>query len=173
MSINLKPYGEQGDAPVIRFDVRRDKDVLEIEFTIAGLPTPMPASNIIGVRRSELWLDTCFECFLGSAQEAAYLEFNFSPKGDWQCYAFEDYRQGMQVSDAWRPRQFSISAAAQQPQQLRFRMASDDGWPISPRVQGAAIIVWEGAMLYYASDHGDQPDFHNPALFLEGTNFGL
>jgi len=165
VSINLKPYGEQGDAPAIRFDVRRDKDVLEIEFTIAGLPTPMPASNIIGVRRSELWLDTCFECFLGSAEEAAYLEFNFSPKGDWQCYAFEDYRQGMQVSDAWRPRQFSISAAAQQPQQLRFRMASDDGWPISPRVQGAAIIVWEGPCFTMQATMATNPTSITPRYF--------
>jgi len=173
VSINLRPFGEQGAAPAISFDVRRDHEVLEIEISITGLRAPMPEVNTIGIRRSELWLETCFECFLGSEEGTAYLEFNFSPNGDWQCYAFDNYRRGMQASNAWIPTQFSISAFAQQSQRLRFRMASHEGWPISPRVQGAAIIVWDGAMLYYASDHGDQPDFHNPALFLEGTNFGL
>lgn len=39
-----------------------------------------------------LWQHTCFECFLG-LEGGAYLEFNFSPSGDWAAYRFSDYRK--------------------------------------------------------------------------------
>ena len=47
-------------------------------------------------RGDALWEHTCFEAFVAVADEPAYLEFNFSPSGQWATYRFSDYRQADQ-----------------------------------------------------------------------------
>ncbi|MBI4742992.1 MAG: DOMON-like domain-containing protein [Betaproteobacteria bacterium] len=46
-----------------------------------------------GDRVDGLWRHCCFEAFVGVPDETAYLEFNFSPSGQWAAYAFSDYRR--------------------------------------------------------------------------------
>lgn len=44
-------------------------------------------------RQESLWEHTCFEAFISVPGSTAYLEFNFSPSGEWASYAFSGYRQ--------------------------------------------------------------------------------
>ena len=54
-------------------------------------------------RANDLWRHTCFEAFLQGDDAPAYREFNFSPSGQWQAYAFSDYRQGGPLEPAPAP----------------------------------------------------------------------
>lgn len=63
-------------------------------FALPGLCVPTPSAA--PARRDELWRHTCAECFV-RVGTSAYLEFNFSPSGDWAAYFFDDYRQGMRA----------------------------------------------------------------------------
>lgn len=53
------------------------------------LPAVVPAA-----RADDLWRTTCFELFLRRPGEDAYMEFNFSPSGEWSAWAFDGYRDG-------------------------------------------------------------------------------
>jgi hypothetical protein len=46
-------------------------------------------------RKDELWRHTCFEAFVRAGESSVYHEFNLAPSGDWACYRFLGYRQGM------------------------------------------------------------------------------
>lgn len=59
------------------------------------LVLPDPAEG----RADNLWKTTCFEAFVG-LDGAAYLEFNFSPSGQWAAYRFDAPRQGMRDEPA-------------------------------------------------------------------------
>lgn len=54
-----------------------------------------PAAQKKGERCHDLWKETCFEAFFKITGSNSYLEFNFSPSGNWNCYFFETYRAGM------------------------------------------------------------------------------
>lgn len=69
---------------------------LLLEYTMG-----VPAGRLRLAPRSEvpaakdlLWKRTCGELFLGVPGDPSYLEFNFSPSGDWAAYAFDGYRAG-------------------------------------------------------------------------------
>lgn len=53
------------------------------------LPEAVPAA-----RNANLWQTTCFELFLKRPGDDAYIEFNFSPSGEWAAWTFERYREG-------------------------------------------------------------------------------
>ncbi|MCB1958006.1 MAG: DOMON-like domain-containing protein [Rhodocyclaceae bacterium] len=67
---------------------------LRLEYRLRGplerlrLPPPAPPRATDG-----LWRHTCFEAFVGTADGAAYREFNFSPSGCWAAYGFSDARR--------------------------------------------------------------------------------
>jgi hypothetical protein len=73
---------------------RRPQGHLALSFSLCGdlsrLLIPPEAS---AERTDGLWQRTCFEAFVAVPGEKAYLEFNFSPSGQWAAYAFSDYRQ--------------------------------------------------------------------------------
>lgn len=50
-------------------------------------------------QRDGLWQHTCCEAFIAIIGQPQYLEFNFSPSGEWACYAFSDYRKRTDWSD--------------------------------------------------------------------------
>ncbi|MDF7777123.1 DOMON-like domain-containing protein [Sphingomonas sp. AOB5] len=54
-------------------------------------------------RTDGLWQRTCFEIFLRDPGTGAYLEFNFSPSGEWAAYRFTGYREGVQPLDLRDP----------------------------------------------------------------------
>jgi hypothetical protein len=138
----------------------------------AAMP-PGPADN--------LWQHTCCELFIAEqALETAdstvnrknYLEFNFSPSGQWAAYRFTDYR----VRDTG----FAPAAA---PHISLHRL--DDGFqldvslppeliPDGPKLALGLTAVIEdmaGAKTYWAVQHcAAQPDFHLRQSFALDLN---
>ena len=71
---------------------------LELHFRLSGPLQTLQIPPLSGTpeRRDDLWRTTCFEAFLGQPGQASYWELNLAPSGDWNLYAFEGYRAGMQ-----------------------------------------------------------------------------
>jgi hypothetical protein len=148
---------------------------LDLSYVLCGdlarlqLPGAAGTATRSGVRRDELWRHTCMELFARGDDAPGYLEFNFSPDGDWAAYGFEDYRTGRRDLDArdgaaWCEHHdeqlhlhFSVSVPS---------MAATAG--VTTWRLGLAAIVADpsGALSYWALRHPrPQPDFHDPAGF--------
>ena len=136
--------------------------LLQGELPRLRLPPPARTPR----RRDELWRHTCLELFAQRESAADYLEFNFSPSGDWAAYRFDDYRSGQRPCESQSvgitvqplgPGQLRIQARAQMP-------ATAPGHPGERhwRLGLAAVIEAEDDTLgYWALRHaGDKPDFH-------------
>jgi hypothetical protein len=132
---------------------------------------PEPQERVL--RRDELWKETCFEAFLPHATTDAYLEFNGSSSGDWNCYSFRGYREGMNpvpVNGATPPRILSLTRSSKEIE-LRYSL------PMSVVKQGffslglgsidleslglTLVMNCRSATTYWALSHdGVKPDFH-------------
>lgn len=147
-----------GDGWRLRFELQAELDALRLP---PSSPAPGPADD--------LWRHTCLEAFIGSDGDAAYLELNFSPSGDWAAYAFRSPREragaghlditprlrwsraaGSLVLDAWLPR--ALGSALPQP----------------PRRLGLSAVIEpaDGPLSYWALAHPTaRPDFHQRAAW--------
>ena len=67
----------------------------------AALRLPAPS---VPRRANDLWQHTCFELFLMDPDSGRYLEFNFSPSGQWAAYGFDGYRAGRRDLEVAAPR---------------------------------------------------------------------
>ena len=92
----LTPYSKIDHHPFVEFDIARKGEILSLSFRVSG-EYAFGGPTAIGSRVTGLWEDTCFECFLANGSEQSYVEFNFSPAGDWQVFRFSDYRSGRQL----------------------------------------------------------------------------
>ena len=102
----LTPYSNTDHHPFVEFDVARKGEILSLSFRVSG-EYAFRGPTTIGSRVTGLWEDTCFECFLANGSEQRYVEFNFSPAGDWQVFRFSDYRSGRRLDSNWAPHNFS------------------------------------------------------------------
>ena len=169
----LTPYSKTDNHPFVEFDVARKGEILSLSFCVSG-ECAFRGLTVIGSRVTGLWEDTCFEFFLADDSELGYVEFNFSPAGDWQVFRFSDYRVGRQLDSTWAPHDFSRRQATSSEHQFNFEMRLLEGaWPESPRLQAATIIRQREEMLYYALSHGGRPDFHSRDHFRNGSDFGI
>jgi hypothetical protein len=125
------------------------------------IPPPLPSMAADG-----LWQHTCFEMFIGNG---CYVEFNFSPSGQYAIYAFDSYRV----------QRHGLNYAAPC---IHFQQMADgcelaalcdlNKLPFSDfrtvRLGISAVIeAADGTLSYWALRHGDgNPDFHNPEHWL-------
>lgn len=137
---------------------------------LAGMriPEAQPASRTDG-----LWRHTCFEAFVGTTNGAAYREFNFSPSGQWQAYAFTAYRAGGLPDPAANP----DIECLREPGCLTLSATIYDlprgaGLPSPLRLGLAAVVeAADGALSYWALRHAPgKPDFHHPDTFALELN---
>jgi hypothetical protein len=83
----------------------RDAGYWAIEFVVAAPPAALKLPAAVPPERADgLWRATCFELFLRDPDDDSYLEFNFSPSGQWAAYHLDDYREGMRPLDVATPR---------------------------------------------------------------------
>lgn len=133
------------------------------DITRLRLPQPNPYATFT----DGLWRHSCFELFVGSAGDAAYREFNFSPSGDWAVYAFSADRVRAEVAPTLpAPR----IACERQPHALTLQ-----AWvPVAALLRHggadhmigltAVIEASDGSLSYWALHHpAPQPDFHHRA----------
>jgi hypothetical protein len=141
---------------------------LDLAYTLEGdldrLRIPAPeTSPPMPPRADGLWRHTCFEAFVHGADAPGYHEYNFSPAGQWQAYAFSAYREGGAPAQAEDPG--IVCRRTQGRLTLRARVL-----PSEARLRlGLAAVVEDrdGALSYWALAHpAERPDFHLPASFV-------
>ncbi len=179
---SLRPFAETPDSSSLKllFGIERKTTCLDFSFHLTGRggadleKLVIPASKPIEdrVRRDELWKNTCLEIFVGAAGKTSYLELNLCPSGDWNVYAFDDYRVGMRTvagvasplvkheaslnkdSFTWTAR---LAAEALPNPEVEALLASRD------LVMGVTAVLEyrSGVREYWALWHaGTKPDFH-------------
>jgi|SRR5690349_22821266 hypothetical protein len=149
-----------------------DSVVVHVERMAAGLalryllvadirrlrvPSPRAPARVEG-----LWRHTCFELFARSPEAPGYVEFNFSPSGEWAAYRFAGYREGGTPIDCAVP--IITTRIRAEALELEVRMASI---PAGARVGLSAVIEDDhGALSYWALRHPcARPDFHHADAF--------
>lgn len=134
----------------------------QLRYRIDG-PVPTlrirPRANA-PMRRDGLWRHTCFELFHGQPQTTAYEEFNFSPSGDWACYAFTNERLRAEP-----PREIAPPAVTSECRASALIVAVDIAAPTNgaPSRIGLTAVLEDdmGHLSYWALAHPKpQPDFH-------------
>jgi hypothetical protein len=156
------------DTPKLSLDsievtARREDNCWHFTFRLANSGA-LVIPPVTGPGRADgLWQATCFEAFVGD-RGASYVEFNFSPSGQFAAYRFDAPREGMRDEEAT----------------VAIRADEGNGWfeleaivTCPALVTGAplglsAVIEEDGARKsYWALAHAqDAPDFHNPSCFI-------
>lgn len=137
--------------------IKKSNDLLNLVFDTTHAPeVDWPELQPIH-RADELWKHTCFELFIADTRERGYTELNFSPDGGWNCYAFDDYRQGMRASQ-----QFEVTHLARtDPDRFTVEVSIHQPLALSLTMSPCAVLASEsGELRYFASEHADKPDFH-------------
>ena len=121
-------------------------------------PSPAPAAT------DGLWRHSCLEAFVGAATGTAYVECNFSPSGDWACYAFDAERVRAAASPTGTPQittegsAHTLTLTATVPRSALAALPSD-----APALLGLTAVIesTDGSLSYWALAHPQGvPDFH-------------
>ncbi len=139
---------------------------LAIDYDITlGAPLKLPTEPASG-RRDGLWRHTCFELFAAPDGGPGYREFNFSPAGAWQAYAFTGYRQGGPLVPALAPDITTEATPGRLLARVRLPLANLPGaerWRLG---LCAVLETGDGDLSYWALGHPPgKPDFHHPDTF--------
>lgn len=144
---------------------------LALSFRLTGDPQkiliPPPSS---ATASDGLWQHTCCEAFVATASGTDYIEFNFSPSGQWAVYRFCDYRN--------RDERFQLPCAPE----ITFASLAD-GFRLDATIPRKLLPTASGLHLglsaviedrdrnksYWALAHcGPAPDFHlRPSFTLQ------
>ena len=180
-SLHLRPFSPTPDSTLeLRADVRHREDLVEFEFLLSGslldldrLVWQEAKSPAKRERRDELWKSTCLELFLARPDSAAYLEMNVAPSGDWNLYAFDDYRKGMRAASGEVGLHVPIKTA-----EPYFRLVgairTNGGGDVEGLLASRELVFGATAVIeyrtgereYWALSHaGAKPDFHLRSSF--------
>lgn len=126
-------------------------------------------------RADGLWRTTCFEVFVRPdspvGRSSAYVEWNLSPSGQWNAYAFAAYREGMTPLPLLHAPETSMRFEGDDdPRALVFDAALPPSAASRPPCQlGISAVIEERGSIksYWALAHpaGGAPDFHADAGF--------
>jgi len=167
----LRPHPDTRPDSIAAIQVeiaRLPTGALKLTYVLTGdlahlrIPTIHPATRADG-----LWQHTCFEAFIRAAGSSAYREFNFSPAGRWQAYAFADYRDGGLLEPASNPEIECLSEPGRLT--LHATIQPADLPPASRLHLGLTAVVESAAgnLSYWALQHAlGKPDFHHPDTFV-------
>jgi hypothetical protein len=164
---------EQDDAApclAITGSVGRQGDILSLQYRVSGdigeLVYSLPEGP--GRRRHGLWQRSCFEAFLGSRGSARYWEVNLAPGGDWNVYAFSNYREGMveETAIGSLPSAFHVGEdEIWLDLQLDLRPLFRQGQLVEAGIS-AVMEHRDGAKSHWALSHqGSVADFHHRSGF--------
>jgi hypothetical protein len=169
----LHPFSTDLILPAIELTGRVElQDTLfSIEYHLQGnLETVViPSAHPIPSRKSQLWESTCFEFFIGVPGNDNYWEFNLSPTGDWNVFALDDYRQGLQNELAFTSLPLSIDRSATS-LVLKSTIDLSKIIPATRELELSVTTVIESSQheaSYWALAHtGTVADFHRRDSFI-------
>jgi hypothetical protein len=151
----------------------RPDGTLALSFRLdgdAGRLTIPP--TLCGERADGLWRHTCFEAFVAFADQTNYLEFNFSPSGQWAAYAFSAYRQRDPQADP----QGAPEIKVQRDENGLMLATQIPAGVLPPNIRAsnlglsAVVESMDGQLSYWALRHPTgqptpKPDFHRRDTF--------
>jgi len=159
--------------------VQGTAQALLLEYDLRAPPggITLPPCSAVPQRSDQLWRHSCCELFIALPNEPAYLEFNFSPSGNWAAYIFDAPRQGMRAHH-WQGAEPSIHMAdlARVPEGVT-RLCVTLPWEALSAQHTRAAQIWaaglcvvlstlEGTQSFWALQHlSAQPDFHDRGGF--------
>ena len=168
---NLHPFsGRDCGGVTIQGAVERTPQTIVLSFLLQGNLSDLVLPDATErTRRDNLWQSTCLELFWAEDGKKNYWELNLAPTGDWNVYAFTDYRTGMhqenRIADPLAQTEhttdgFSLTAT------LETGNLHAGRTPI--RVGVSAVLKHHDSRLsYWALAHPEaRPDFHAPQAFL-------
>jgi hypothetical protein len=149
----------------------RSSGSLFLQYELSGNLSEilLPEQEAVPARKNNLWQKTCCEFFVAVRDSPRYWEVNLAPSGDWNVYAFESCRVGMNEEAAFHALPFQ---AERRPEsfllQLEFALAKiiSKEQPIDLAVS-AVIQLRDGRSSCWALTHcGSMPDFHLRESFV-------
>lgn len=176
----LRPFAPEAHLQGLALScaARWQEGVLELHYRLSGplqrLRLPSQIAGEPPQRRDQLWQSTCFEAFIGRAGQPGYWELNLAPNGDWNCYALNGYRQGLQPEPRIQALPFVLKQRQLEGEleQLELTLSLPFGALITA---ASALELSVTAVLddvshgcsYWAWRHsGPEPDFHRRESFL-------
>jgi len=162
--LTLHPDSRCDAVSGIEVDVVRSVNLL-LRYIVTGKPGALMIPSVVEPRRAdELWRHTCFEAFFRAPLGEGYIEFNFSPSGEWAVYRLDGYRQGRRsADDVPAPRITLHPNATGLELQASLELSNDSAWRL-----GLAAVIEEtnGRISYWALKHpAGKPDFHHSDCF--------
>ncbi|MFA6238695.1 MAG: hypothetical protein WC635_15275 [Bacteriovorax sp.] len=167
---SLIPF-DPATAPKIRIEteLNQNSDSLFISYRIrAGFDLIDCGSGTPKKERiTGLWEKTCFELFVKN-ESGQYVEFNFSPNFEWNCFYFN--KKGDALSEWSKMRAPATDILFSEDHFLHFSVIKKDLFPDgffdsehSLSVGITAVIKEKtGALSYWALSHADsRPNFHH------------
>lgn len=175
-SLQLRPFQPKPDSSLeLRAELRHRGDLVEFEFMLSAssldldrVVWPEAKAPAQRERRDELWKHTCLELFLSDPAALSYVEMNVSPSGDWNLYAFDDYRKGMRRAGG-EVVAHRASPSAEPYFRLVGAIRPDGAADVEGLLRARELVVGVTAVIeyrsgdreYWAITHaGDKPDFH-------------
>ena len=176
----LRPFAPEAHLQGLALScaARWQEGVLELHYRLSGLLQRLRLpSQIAGEppqRRDQLWQSTCFEAFIGRAGQPGYWELNLAPNGDWNCYALNGYRQGLQPEPRIQALPFVLKQRQLEGEleQLELTLSLPIGAliPAASALELSVTAVLDDVShgcSYWAWRHsGPEPDFHRRESFL-------
>lgn len=155
----------------------RSREGLQVSFLLEGeiarlrIPEPRKPGPVDG-----LWRHTCFEMFVARPDAPGYLEFNFSPSGEWAIYGFARYRERIPLDGE----RITAAAPVIEVHDTANTLRLDARVPLSrlaPDHADAKLVLGLAAVIenrddtlplsYWALRHPcAQPDFHHREAFV-------
>lgn len=162
--MRLTPHPDTPIATVQSIDcaVWQDNGRWHFRFLVEGAEDLILADRLEPARTDNLWKTTCFEAFVGLKGES-YIEYNFSPSGQWAAYRFDSHRKAMR----------------EDPAEVQVWIEGGEGWiaveagvksttlnPGSTLALTAVVEERGGHKSYWALAHpAGPPDFHDRSCF--------
>ena len=154
--------------------VRAEGSRIEAKFEFQNsYRSPLVIPNLkasVAGRHDELWKTTCFELFLQPQGQKNYWEINVSPRGDWNAYGFNDYREGMRREEGIQLAGLPHLEANDSGCECKFTLdlgslgVRNSEWSLGVT---AVIEMADGNKSYWAIQHStEKPDFHKSESFV-------
>ena len=169
---DLLPFMPDKHGFTLNVGVMHSKQLLQVQFMLRGPIEQLilPQASSTPEQQEGLYHHTCFEIFVHS--EPSYLEWNFSPSGNWAQFAFDSYRVRSHStvtsdtnSSSWN---WNLASNNEIGLTLEIPKASLNHLnPLNRRIGLSAVLeLKQGGLNYWALKHyGTQPDFHDPRGF--------
>lgn len=165
---SLVPF-ENSQAPAISIatELNTTSDSIYISYKLSGAlnSIDMGEGNPKHARVLKLWEKTCFELFMKD-EKNSYIEFNFSPDFEWNCFYFEKKGDALAEYKRMELVKFDILFSNEVVNvivELQKKMFPDHFFDGKLCVGITSVLKEKsGALSYWALSHHDiRPNFHD------------